>query len=98
MLISGRRDVKTRQELQREPQLLNTSIQSIRVDKDKISRALPLASRAEAGKVKLVRGNWLADFLDEATSFPNGAHDDQVDAVTGAFHMISKPVVKWEMY
>ena len=48
------------QELQREPVLASTSFRSIRVDKDKISRALPVASRAEAGKVKLVRGNWLS--------------------------------------
>ena len=65
--------------------------QSIRVDKDKVTRALPVASRAEAGKVKLVRGNWIGDFIDEATSFPHGAHDDQVDSVSGAVQMISQP-------
>jgi predicted phage terminase large subunit-like protein len=79
------------QELQREPSLVGTSLRSIRVDKDKISRALPVASRAEAGKVKLVRGNWLSDFLDETSSFPNGGHDDQVDAVSGASQMIMEP-------
>lgn len=79
------------QELMREPQLVGTSLKSIRVDKDKISRALPVASRAEAGKVKLIRGNWIADFLDEATSFPHGAHDDQIDAVSGAFGMLKEP-------
>ncbi len=78
------------QELQRVPELANTTLRSIRVDKDKISRALPVASRAEAGKVKLIRGNWIADFLDEATSFPHGAHDDQVDAVSGAVQMITE--------
>ncbi|MGI9068033.1 MAG: phage terminase large subunit [Pyrinomonadaceae bacterium] len=78
------------QELQRLPELANTTLRSIRVDKDKISRALPVASRAEAGKVKLIRGNWIADFLDEATSFPHGAHDDQVDAVSGAVQMITE--------
>jgi hypothetical protein len=31
------------QELQREPQLVGTSLQSIRVDKDKVSRARRLA-------------------------------------------------------
>ena len=54
------------------------------------ARALPVASRAEAGKVKLIRGNWLSD-SDEATSFPHGAHDDQVDAVSGAVQMLTKP-------
>jgi predicted phage terminase large subunit-like protein len=77
------------QELLRMPQLANNTIKSIRVDKDKVSRALPIASRAEHGKVKLVRGNWIPDFLDEVTTFPNGSHDDQVDAVSGAFQMIT---------
>jgi len=85
------------QELQRERDLVSTSIKSIRVDKDKVSRALPVASRAEAGKVKLVRGNWINDFIDEATSFPQGAHDDQIDAVSGAFQMIAKPVLVWRV-
>jgi len=80
------------QELQREPQLANTCLRPVIVTKDKISRALPLASRAEAGKVKLVRGNWLNDFLDEATSFPNGAHDDQIDGASGALQMITSSV------
>jgi len=77
------------QELQRERELVGTSIRSIRVDKDKVSRALPVASRAEAGKLKLVRGNWISAFVDEAVVFPGGRHDDQVDAVSGAFQMIA---------
>lgn len=36
-----------------------------------------------------MRGNWLSDFLDEATSFPNGSHDDQIDSVSGASQMLS---------
>jgi len=85
------------QELMRLPELANTFLRSIRVDKDKISRALPVASRAEQGKVKLVRGNWIPDFLDEATSFPNGQHDDQVDACSGAFQMITGQR-EWKMF
>jgi hypothetical protein len=42
------------QELMRLPELSGTSLRSIRVDKDKVSRALPVASRAEQGKLKLV--------------------------------------------
>lgn len=80
------------QELQREPQLINTSLQSIRVDKDKVSRVLPVASRAESGKVKLIRGNWISDFMDEATSFPHGQHDDQIDAVSGAFQLLENNI------
>ncbi len=51
-------------------------------------RSNPVSSQAEAGNVKLVRGIWINDFLDEAESFPGGAHDDQVDAMSGAFEML----------
>lgn len=55
----------------------------------KEARANPLSSAAEAGNVAIVAGRWNRDFLDEISLFPNGAHDDQVDAVTGAFYNIS---------
>lgn len=51
-------------------------------------RARPVAAQAEAGNVKLVRGPWNDVFLDEVCMFPSGAHDDQVDALSGAFNDI----------
>lgn len=48
-------------------------------------RAGPVSSQAEAGNVKLVSGAWNAAFLDELEIFDQGAHDDQVDALSGAF-------------
>ncbi len=54
----------------------------------KTERAAPLASQAEAGNVRLVRGPWVGAFLDELESFPLGAHDDQVDACSGAFERL----------
>jgi predicted phage terminase large subunit-like protein len=56
-----------------------------RVTGSKEVRAEPFASQAEAGCVRLVRGPWNRDFLDEVTTFPHGAHDDIVDAAAGAF-------------
>jgi predicted phage terminase large subunit-like protein len=53
---------------------------------DKATRAAPLASAAEAGRVKLVRANWNDWFLDELSSFPKGSHDDAVDAAANAFN------------
>jgi len=50
----------------------------------KAVRARPLSSAAEAGNVALIRGHWNKAFLDEAELFPEGEHDDQIDAVTGA--------------
>jgi len=53
-------------------------------------RANPVASQAEAGNVKLVRGSWINAFLDELESFPGGSHDDQVDALSGAFEALTQ--------
>ena len=55
---------------------------------DKLSRALPWAAKAGAGLVALVDGTWIDDFLVELTSFPTGAHDDMVDAVSAAFERL----------
>jgi predicted phage terminase large subunit-like protein len=55
-----------------------------KVTGSKIERARPLSAAAEAGNVMLVRGSWNEGFLDEACSFPEGSHDDQIDAATGA--------------
>jgi predicted phage terminase large subunit-like protein len=53
---------------------------------DKAERAKPFSAQCEAGNVRLVRAPWNADFLNELAIFPNReAHDDQVDAASGAF-------------
>lgn len=54
-------------------------------------RATPVASQAEAGNVKLVRGSWMTAFLDEMELFPTGSHDDQVDSLSGALATLSAP-------
>lgn len=72
------------QELRRDPALHGIPLYGYRVDRDKVQRAMAWASRAEAGKVRLVRGEWVNAFLDEVCSFPLATHDDQVDAVSGA--------------
>lgn len=56
---------------------------------DKLTRANPWAAQAEAGNVKLVAGAWVEAFLDECEWFPEGAHDDQVDACSGAFALLT---------
>lgn len=57
---------------------------------DKLTRAKPLSARAEAGDVKLVRGAWLPAFLEECEAFPEGDHDDQVDALAGAYAVLTE--------
>ena len=56
---------------------------------DKYTRAQPFATRVNAGKVKMLKANWNRAFLDELDTFPMGAHDDQVDACSGAYDMLA---------
>lgn len=62
----------------------------IKTTGSKVLRAKPLSSAAEHGNVKLVRGTWNEAFLSEFENFPGGAHDDQVDAASGAHEQLSK--------
>lgn len=52
-------------------------------------RANPLSSQAEAGNIKILSAHWNKELLDEIELFPQGTHDDQVDAVSGAFQILS---------
>ena len=56
---------------------------------DKVTRADPLASAAEIGSVKLLNAPWNKALVDELCAFPTGAHDDQVDALSGAFNVLA---------
>ena len=78
------------QELRRERTLSGVPLKAIRVDADKFTRALGWANLAEEGKVILVRGPWIDEFLDEVCRFPDAKHDDQVDAVSLAVKMIAE--------
>lgn len=70
--------------------LAGFSVRADRVTGSKEERADPFAAQCEAGNVKLVKAAWNNAYLDELCSFPNGAHDDQVDASSGAFGKLSK--------
>lgn len=52
----------------------------------KRERAMAFASYAEAGNIYLINGSWVEDFLQELEVFPDGTHDDQIDAASGAFN------------
>jgi hypothetical protein len=41
-----------------------------------------------AGNVKVVRAHWNLRFFEELEGFPKAAHDDQVDALSGAFNKL----------
>lgn len=51
---------------------------------DKIARANKCQGTVEGGRVYLPAGMiWVEHFLDQVASFPNAAHDDMVDCLTG---------------
>ena len=65
-------------------------IKSLRADKDKISRALPIAAKMELGNVYFLESaNWLFEFENELLSFPKGKNDDQVDAFAYCSYIVS---------
>ncbi len=67
-------------------------VKELRPDKDKVSRALAIAARMEAGSVYFRNhSHWLYDLENELLAFPNGKHDDQVDSLAYAATMI-KPL------
>ncbi len=69
--------------------LAGYDVRAIPPQGDKVTRAKGLAAQAEAGNVKLVRGDWNNRYLSTLHSFPEGAHDDEVDASSGAFNELT---------
>lgn len=57
--------------------------------KDKVTRAKPVSAQSEAGNIRVLRAPWNDVFFSEVESFPEGAHDDIVDVLSGAFNEIS---------
>jgi predicted phage terminase large subunit-like protein len=59
----------------------------------KVARAAAVSPLIEAGNIYLPHplwAPWVNDFIEECAAFPNGAHDDQVDAMTQA-------LLRWNM-
>ncbi|MCC7306228.1 MAG: phage terminase large subunit [Acidobacteria bacterium] len=80
------------QDLRRDPRAAGRSLRGVKVDGDKLLRAEAWASLAEEGKIVLVNGPWIDNFIDEACRFTGrgDAHDDQIDAVSLAVQMLRK--------
>jgi predicted phage terminase large subunit-like protein len=58
---------------------------AVRPDKDKVTRSRALAARYESGKVFHVNNApGVSDLEAEMLAFPNGQHDDMVDALVYA--------------
>lgn len=59
----------------------------------KVARAYAVQGQIESGHVWLPspdQSDWVAEFVEETAAFPNGSHDDQVDAMTQALVGLSE--------
>ena len=104
MLNTARRDgVETRISIPQDPgqagksqvlyltrALSGFSVETSPETGDKITRAQPLAAQINVGNVtNLNDGTWDTDaLLAEMRMFPNGEHDDQIDACSRAFNSL----------
>lgn len=87
------------QELKRESGI---SVIPYKVVHDKVARVNSILPLIEGGRVFIPEeSQWLDEFIDESISFPNGNHDDQVDAMTIAVDVLSRTSVSpdaWAMH
>lgn len=56
----------------------------------KIARAEPLAAQWQAGNVDVLVAEWNGDFFTQMEAFPEGKHNDMVDAAAGAFNELER--------
>ena len=66
-------------------ELVGYDVRTRRPTGDKVTRARPWSAQVGAGNAGLVRAPWTAAFVAELHAFPEGSHDDQVDASADAF-------------
>jgi len=59
---------------------------------DKVTNAGPLATMAQAGRVRLVEGEWNDEYLDEMAAFPKGRFKDQVDGSSSGYNKMREIV------
>jgi len=65
---------------------------------DKVSRAMSVAPKVESGYVYLKKNApWLSDLLTETSSFPNGAHDDQVDVISDGLDQLYNKTTEYRV-
>lgn len=56
---------------------------------DKTVRAEPIASQVASGNVWMVKAHWNAEFLRDMRWFPGSAVKDRIDALSGAYKMMT---------
>lgn len=71
--------------------LAGFNVTSERPSKDKETLASPFAAQVNGGNVVIVRGAWNREYIRELENFPQGEHDDQIDASSTAFNKLTRP-------
>jgi len=76
--------------------LAGWNVRTFPVTRSKVTRASPFSAQVEAGNVSLVRGAWNNPYLSVLEAFPDGAKDDDVDASSGAFNVLTSGAT-WQL-
>lgn len=71
-----------------QKRLAGLEVRSVRPFDNKVVKAGATSAAASQGKVVLLSGSWVGDFVSEAESFPEGDYDDQVDALSFGFNWL----------
>lgn len=64
-------------------------VSTVVYNKDKETRARPVSAQCEVGNIQVLRADWNNVLFSELENFPEGAHDDIVDVLSGAFNELS---------
>lgn len=79
------------QDVKSDPAMRSRIVLPDKPEGNKEMRASVWGSRLQDGVILMVRGEWNSALVDEMDVFPNGEHDDQVDAVSGGYaYLVSK--------
>jgi predicted phage terminase large subunit-like protein len=76
-------------------------VQAIVPKGDKKTRAIPTARLLQAGNLYLPHPaicNWVNDFIEEFSVFPNGTHDDRIDSTSQAMNYLLAHRRVWPDY
>lgn len=60
---------------------------------DKVTRAHSITAKLEGGRVKLVKGGYIDNFINQCAAFPTGKHDDMLDTL---IHAVTQLLIESE--
>lgn len=66
--------------------LAGYNVSTVIYNQDKETRAKPVSAQSEVGNILVLKAAWNEEFFTELENFPEGAHDDVVDTLSGAFN------------